>query len=119
MKNILLILIPLIYLSVSNAEEHPPMLQTMQDGIKLELEGVVVCDENGRKIHDKKLKVKLGSQPSLKKAIDVLGPGYLSQHSGTGGISWIFSDDSVLTTSIWPRSLETKVYWVNPATTKD
>jgi len=84
------------------------------NGIKLELEGLVICDEDGDKIHDEKLKNKIIKDPSVQDVVKVLGPGYLSPISGTGGVFWYFSDGSRLTTVLWPKNLNTKVKLITP-----
>ncbi len=83
-------------------------------GVELELEGLVICDENGDKTHDVKLKNQLTKDPTVQDVVKVLGPGYLSPISGTGGINWYFSDGSKLTTILWPKTLHTKVKLISP-----
>jgi len=78
-------------------------------GVELKLDGVVICDKNGDRIHNSSLKQKFNENSTVKNVVDILGPGYLPKMSGTGSITWYFADSSKIITHLWPDSLNSKV----------
>lgn len=110
---LLLVMINLGHIEDNN-EKEISLNSTYQAGIKLEIEGVVVCNESGDKVHSSELKNQIKKKPSVQEVINVLGPGYLNSNSGTGGISWYFSDESEFVTGLWPQSLNVAVKLIMP-----
>ena len=95
------------------AQENPPEKVSVSlnnvEPIKLELEGVVVCDENGEKRHQSILKENFTKDSTVLDVVSILGPGYIPKLSGTGSITWYFDDGSKIITRLWPKSLNSKV----------
>ena len=100
------ILIQNLYSQEKQLKEITP---SPSDGIELKLDGLIVCDENGDRIHSSSLKEKFDENSTVKDVVNILGPGYLPEMSGTGNITWFFDDSSKIITGLWPDSLNSKI----------
>lgn len=74
---------------------------------RIERDGVLVCaPEAFTNRIAASLRQRLTDSTSVRQAIAIFGPGYISPDSGTGSIQWFFDDGVCLQTSMWPESLD-------------
>ena len=116
MKYKIILICPLIFLAISLkvfCQEERIIVEKIPafeyEAIRLELEGVVVCDQNGATKHKSSFKKKFDENSTVLQVVDILGPGYLPKMSGTGTITWFFEDGSKIITELWPESLNSKI----------